>query len=40
MRFLWFHLMPHQYFPVYFKKTHNSIWVDVDPKLLDPVKAH
>ena len=40
MRFLWFHLMPYQDLPKDFKPTHNSIWVDVDPKLFDPTKAH
>ena len=40
MRFLWFHLMPYQDLPKDFKQTHNSIWVDADPKLFDPIKAH
>ena len=41
MRFLWFHLMPYTDLPPDFKQKHNSVWVDVDPKLffsfLDPI---
>ena len=40
MRFLWFHLMPYPDFPEDFKQKHNSVWVDIDPKLFDPVRAH
>jgi alkanesulfonate monooxygenase SsuD/methylene tetrahydromethanopterin reductase-like flavin-dependent oxidoreductase (luciferase family) len=40
MRFCWFHLMPYPDFPADFKQKHNSVWVDVDPKLFDPVRAH
>ena len=40
MRFLWFHLMPYPDFPPDFKQKHNSVWVDIDPKLFDPVRAH
>jgi hypothetical protein len=40
MRFLWFHLMPYPDFPPDFKQNHNSVWVDIDPKLFDPVRAH
>ena len=39
MRFLWFHLMPYKDLPVDFKKPHNIIWMEVDPKLFDRVKA-
>ena len=40
MRFLWFHLMPYKDLPENFKEDHKSIWVDVDPKLGDPMKMH
>jgi alkanesulfonate monooxygenase SsuD/methylene tetrahydromethanopterin reductase-like flavin-dependent oxidoreductase (luciferase family) len=40
MRFCWFHLMPYPDFPADFKQKHNSVWVDIDPKLFDPVRAH
>ena len=40
MRFCWFHLMPYPDFPDDFKQKNNSVWVDVNPKLFDPVRAH
>ena len=40
MRFLWFHLMPYKDLPENFKSENNSIWVDVDPKLMSPTKVH
>src|SRR5215204_4724797 len=40
MRFLWFHLMPYPDLPPDFKQKHNSVWVDIDPKLFDSVRAH
>jgi len=40
MRFCWFRLMPYPDFPDDFKQKNNSVWVDVNPKLLDPVRAH
>jgi alkanesulfonate monooxygenase SsuD/methylene tetrahydromethanopterin reductase-like flavin-dependent oxidoreductase (luciferase family) len=32
--------MPYPDFPPDFKKKHPSVWVDIDPKLFDPVRAH
>ena len=40
MRFCWFHLMPYPDLPPDFKQKHNSVWVDIDPKLFDPARAH
>ena len=40
MKVLWFHLMPYQELPENFKQKHNSVWVDIDPKLFDPLKGH
>ncbi|WP_293902021.1 LLM class flavin-dependent oxidoreductase [Phenylobacterium sp.] len=40
MRNLWFHLMPYKDLPATFKQDHNSIWVDIDPRLLTPEKVH
>jgi len=40
MRFMWFHLMPYMDLPSDFKAKNNSIWVDVDPSLADPLKVH
>jgi alkanesulfonate monooxygenase SsuD/methylene tetrahydromethanopterin reductase-like flavin-dependent oxidoreductase (luciferase family) len=40
MRFMWFHLMPYKDLPTNFKQDHNSIWVDVDPKLMSPHRVH
>jgi alkanesulfonate monooxygenase SsuD/methylene tetrahydromethanopterin reductase-like flavin-dependent oxidoreductase (luciferase family) len=40
MKLLWFHLMPYTSLPDDFKQRHPSVWVDIDPKLFDPVKAN
>jgi len=40
MNFVWFNLMPWPYLPDDFRETHRSVWVDIDSKLFDPVKAN
>jgi alkanesulfonate monooxygenase SsuD/methylene tetrahydromethanopterin reductase-like flavin-dependent oxidoreductase (luciferase family) len=40
VKLLWFHLMPYTDLPDDFKQRHPSVWVDIDPKLFDPVKGH
>jgi len=40
MKFTWFNLMPWPYLPDDFRETNRSVWVDIDQKLFDPVKAH
>jgi len=40
MKFTWFNLMPWPHLPDDFRKKHRSVWVDIDPKLYDPVKGH
>ena len=40
MKVSWFHLMPYQDLPEDFVQKHPSIWIDIDPQLFDPVKAH
>jgi alkanesulfonate monooxygenase SsuD/methylene tetrahydromethanopterin reductase-like flavin-dependent oxidoreductase (luciferase family) len=40
MKLLWFHLMPYTDLPDDFKEKHPSVWVDIDPRLFDPAKAH
>jgi len=40
MKLLWFHLMPHTRLPEDFAEKHSSVWVDIDPGLLDPAFAH
>ncbi len=40
MKLMWFHLMPYTELPENFCETHDSVWVDVDPKLFDPRRAH
>ncbi len=40
MKFLWFHLMPYLDLPEDFAEAHPSVWVDIDPGLFDPAKAH
>jgi alkanesulfonate monooxygenase SsuD/methylene tetrahydromethanopterin reductase-like flavin-dependent oxidoreductase (luciferase family) len=40
MKLLWFHLMPYTDLPDDFKEKHASVWVDIDPRLFDPAKAH
>lgn len=40
MKLCWFHLMPYTDLPADFAERHESVWVDIDPKLFDAVKAH
>jgi alkanesulfonate monooxygenase SsuD/methylene tetrahydromethanopterin reductase-like flavin-dependent oxidoreductase (luciferase family) len=40
MKFHWFNLMPWPDLPDDFRETHNSVWVDVDSRLYDPVRGH
>ncbi len=40
MKFHWFNLMPWPYLPDDFTEAHRSVWVDVDSRLFDPVKAN
>jgi len=40
MKLCWFHLMPYTDLPEDFTEKHSSVWVDIDPKLFDAVKAH
>jgi alkanesulfonate monooxygenase SsuD/methylene tetrahydromethanopterin reductase-like flavin-dependent oxidoreductase (luciferase family) len=40
VKLLWFHLMPYTDLPEDFTETHPSVWVDIDPGLFDPTKAH
>lgn len=40
MKFHWFNLMPWPYLPEDFTQKHRSVWVDVDSRLFDPVKAN
>jgi len=40
MKFHWFNLMPWPDLPEDFRETHNSVWVDVDSRLYDPVRGH
>lgn len=40
MRFTWFNLMPWPYMPDDFRQKHRSVWVDIDQRLFDPVRAH
>jgi Sigma-54 interaction domain len=40
MRFTWLNLMPWPYLPDDFRTAHRSVWVDIDSRLFDPVKAH
>ncbi|HKV05357.1 MAG TPA: LLM class flavin-dependent oxidoreductase [Candidatus Acidoferrales bacterium] len=40
MKFTWFNLMPWPYLPEDFRQKHHSVWVDIDSRLFDPVKAH
>jgi alkanesulfonate monooxygenase SsuD/methylene tetrahydromethanopterin reductase-like flavin-dependent oxidoreductase (luciferase family) len=40
VKLLWFHLMPYTDLPEDFVQTHRSVWVDIDSRLFDPVKAH
>ncbi|HEY2051221.1 MAG TPA: LLM class flavin-dependent oxidoreductase [Caulobacteraceae bacterium] len=40
MKFTWFNLMPWPYLPDDFREKNRSVWVDIDQRLFDPVKAH
>ncbi|MEW6268384.1 MAG: LLM class flavin-dependent oxidoreductase [Thermodesulfobacteriota bacterium] len=40
MKLCWFHLMPYTELPDDFKAKHPSVWVDIDSRLFDPVRAH
>ncbi len=40
MNLLWFHLMPYTDLPEDFREKHPSVWVDIDSRLFDPVRAH
>jgi alkanesulfonate monooxygenase SsuD/methylene tetrahydromethanopterin reductase-like flavin-dependent oxidoreductase (luciferase family) len=40
MKLLWFHLMPYTDLPADFTERYASVWVDIDPALFDPEKAH
>ncbi len=40
MKFHWFNLMPWPHLPDDFTEKHRSVWVDVDSRLFDPVKAN
>jgi alkanesulfonate monooxygenase SsuD/methylene tetrahydromethanopterin reductase-like flavin-dependent oxidoreductase (luciferase family) len=40
MKISWFHLMPYTELPDDFKERHPSVWVDIDSRLFDPVRAH
>ena len=40
MKLMWFHLMPYTELPDNFRDEHPSVWVDIDPKLFDPERAH
>jgi alkanesulfonate monooxygenase SsuD/methylene tetrahydromethanopterin reductase-like flavin-dependent oxidoreductase (luciferase family) len=40
MKLLWFHLMPYMDLPEDFAAEHPSVWVDIDSRLFDPVRAN
>lgn len=40
MKAISFHFMPYADLPADFTETSRSVWVDIDPKLYDPVKGH
>jgi alkanesulfonate monooxygenase SsuD/methylene tetrahydromethanopterin reductase-like flavin-dependent oxidoreductase (luciferase family) len=40
MKLLWFHLMPYTDLPDDFVAKHPSVWVDIDSRLFDPMRAH
>lgn len=40
MKFTWFNLMPWPDLPDTFREDHRSVWVDIDSKLFDPVRAN
>jgi alkanesulfonate monooxygenase SsuD/methylene tetrahydromethanopterin reductase-like flavin-dependent oxidoreductase (luciferase family) len=39
MKLMFFHLMPYTKRPEDFAQKHRSVWVDIDPGLLDPTEA-
>ena len=40
MRFTWFNLMPWPDLPDDFREKNRSVWVDIDSRLFEPVRAH
>jgi alkanesulfonate monooxygenase SsuD/methylene tetrahydromethanopterin reductase-like flavin-dependent oxidoreductase (luciferase family) len=40
MKLLWFHLMPYPGLPEDFREEHDSVWIDIDSRLQDPVTTH
>ena len=40
VNFVFFNLMPWPYLPDDFREKNRSVWVDIDSKLFDPVKAN
>jgi alkanesulfonate monooxygenase SsuD/methylene tetrahydromethanopterin reductase-like flavin-dependent oxidoreductase (luciferase family) len=40
MKLCWFHLMPYTDLPDDFTSKHESVWVNISPKLMDPRKIH
>ena len=40
MKLCWFHLMPYRDLPQDFREKHDSVWVTIDSRLFDPVRAH
>ncbi len=40
VKFCWFNLMPWPDLPEDFRETNRSVWVDIDSKLFDPVRAN
>ena len=40
MKFTWFNLMPWPHLPDDFREKNHSVWVDIDSRLFDPVKAN
>ncbi|MDH4145378.1 MAG: LLM class flavin-dependent oxidoreductase [Acidimicrobiia bacterium] len=40
MKFVWFNLMPWPDLPDDFRQEHRSVWVDIDNRLFDPVRAN
>jgi alkanesulfonate monooxygenase SsuD/methylene tetrahydromethanopterin reductase-like flavin-dependent oxidoreductase (luciferase family) len=40
MKLLWFHLMPYTNLPDDFQEEQESVWVNIDSRLFDPVHGH
>ncbi|MSP66718.1 MAG: LLM class flavin-dependent oxidoreductase [Alphaproteobacteria bacterium] len=40
MKQMYFHLMPYTELPDDFREKHPSVWVDIDPALFNPERAH